>query len=337
MEYGIKFGNESLEIEFKEFTFNHGGLEIDSEKAEELVQSSYWCFNNMILESIKKYLKVYIPKYSSAFLNEESLINEGEFYIGISDDGIVQGIPFQGSMNINILKEELNKIINNFIKSDDNDILNNSICLELLEVTYSDRKIDKYNNLYNEFLLLKEKNFTKRQDYKKKLNTWLDIHNKYTQRLVDLFNKPIMRHELLNYIKLEDPTNNVINMILNGHILESCNHEEINERKNYLMDPYYWICKFKDEHIDKLRKLRPVLIFNKQDFTSFINPISIIMKTSNMIPWWIQNNENMNLYVIKIKFIKNEFNKNISYVDNFGNLNKCYRSLKNGNPYCQPI
>ena len=337
MEYGVNYGNESLQTEFKEFTFNHGGLEIDSEKAEELVQSSYWCFNNMILESIKKYFKVYIPRYTSAFLNEQSLTNKGEFFIGISDDGIVQGIPFQGSINIEELQDELNKIITTFIKADNIDILKESISLELLEVKYSSKKISKYTNLYNEFISLKEKNIQRKVDNKKKLNNWVDIHNRYTQRLVDLFNKPIIRHELLNYIKKEDPTNDVIATMENGYLLEIRNHEEINELKNYSKDPYYWLCKFKDERLDKIRKSRPVAVCSKQTTNNFVNPLCIIIKISNMIPWWMQNNENMKLYIIKIKFRKNPNNKNIYYIDNFGNRNKCYRSLKDGNPYCHPI
>ena len=102
MEYGNNIGKETVRCEYKELTWNHGGLEIDNELAEKLVNTSEWCFNDMILESINKYIKIYIPKYTSAFLNEESMTDKGEFYIGISDNGIVQGIPFQGDLNFDM-------------------------------------------------------------------------------------------------------------------------------------------------------------------------------------------------------------------------------------------
>jgi len=70
MQYGNNFGTETLLNEFKEVTFTHGGLELDSSEAEEMVKSSHWCFNDMILEAIKKYFKIYIAKYASSFLND---------------------------------------------------------------------------------------------------------------------------------------------------------------------------------------------------------------------------------------------------------------------------
>jgi hypothetical protein len=40
MFYNQYIGNETLEDEFKEFTFNHIGLLFDSETAEQLIKSS---------------------------------------------------------------------------------------------------------------------------------------------------------------------------------------------------------------------------------------------------------------------------------------------------------
>jgi len=332
----MNVGNETLDNEYKEFTFNHGGLEVDSENAEKLIQSSYWCFNDMILEAIRKYFKVYIPKYASAFLNKEALIDTGNFYIGISDNGTVYGIPFQGELCQDFLQTELDLIIKKYVKSSNLGILKKSISLELLEIKYTPMKILKYSDSYYKYLKYKKKLEKKDRKYNLILNSWNVMHFKYAQKLVDIFNLPETREELLNYIIKKEPTNNVIQMINSGFQLQIKNHEEINELKNFINEPYYWVCKFKDELLDEVRKQRPIRD-NKNILVNLINPINILIKISNMIPWWMQNNENMKLYVIKINFRKNKDNTNIYYLDSFGKINKCYRNLEFNKPYCQPV
>ena len=336
MEWHMNVGNETLDNEYKEFTFNHGGLEVDSENAEKLIQSSYWCFNDMILEAIRKYFKVYIPKYASAFLNKEALIDTGNFYIGISDNGTVYGIPFQGELCQDFLQTELDLIIKKYVKSSNLGILKKSISLELLEIKYTPMKISKYSDSYYKYLKYKKKLEKKDRKYNLILNSWNVMHFKYAQKLVDIFNLPETREELLNYIIKKEPTNNVIQMINSGFQLQIKNHEEINELKNFINEPYYWVCKFKDELLDEVRKQRPIRD-NKNILVNLINPINILIKISNMIPWWMQNNENMKLYVIKINFRKNKDNTNIYYLDSFGKINKCYRNLEFNKPYCQPV
>jgi hypothetical protein len=337
MEYGSNNGYETLDNEYKEFTFNHGGLDIDDSEAEFCVKTSKWIFNDMILNSLKKYIKIYLPKYSSAFLNEESKSNEGNFYIGISDNGTVQGIPFQGYIDIKIITAEVDKVIDSYISCDNMKLLKKSISVELINVNYNNQEIPKYMPLYERYLKQKKKIIKKRKEFFKIMHLWNQIHGRYAQKLVDLFNNPQTRIEIRKYILHNDSTNKVINIIDSGYILEVRTHEEINDLKNYPEEPYYWVCKFKDEYLDKIRKERPIPNF-KNEVSGNLNPESIIIKTSNMIPWWIQNNDNMKLFVVKINFIKNKDNKNIYYLDNLGRLNKCYRShYEEYKPYCCPL
>jgi len=336
MEYGSNFGSETLTNEYKEFTFNHGGLEFDLNEAEEIVKSSYWCLNDMCMEAIRKYFKIYIAKYASSFLNDESETNEGNIYIGISDNGTIQGIPFQGDIDISFLNDELNKTIKKYISYEDMSIINDSISLELINVNYIKKDIDKNNNLYSQYLYIKNELNKNEIKFKNIMESWNEVHGKYAQKLVNLFNLQPTRHELLNYIKLNDSTNKVIHLIEKGHVLKIKTHEEINELKMSSNEPYYWVCKFKDEYLDNIRKSRPIQKY-KSAIASFLNPISIIMKINNMIPWWMQNNKNMKLFVIKINFKKIQGNNDIYYIDSFGRKQKCYRSLDRGKPYCKPF
>jgi hypothetical protein len=166
------------------------------------------------------------------------------------------------------------------------------------------------------------------------MESWNEVHDRYTQKLVNLFNQEPTRQEILNYIVSIDPSSRVINMIKSGYILAFKTHEEINEVKNDIDSPYYWVCKFKDEYLDNIRKSRPTQWF-KSAIASFLNPVYIIMKINNMIPWWMQNNPNMNLYIIKIHFKKIDGINDIYYIDHLGKYHRCYRSLYNGKPYCR--
>jgi hypothetical protein len=336
MEYGNNIGKETVSREYKEFTFNHGGLEIDNELAEELVNTSKWCFNNMILKSIKKYIKIYIPKYASAFLNQESMTDKGDFYIGISDSGCIQGIPYQGDMDIEYITSEIKKTVSKYIKADNMDVLTNSIEVNLINVDYYHTEITKHTPLYNEYVKQVNKIKKKEDNFKKVMTLWNKIHKRYAQKLVDLFNLPSTRFEIKTYIQQHYPECIVIKFIENGYRLECKTHEEINELKNFPEEPYYWVCKFKDEHLEEIRKKRPIPIY-KNEIASYLNPLSVIIKTSNMIPWWMQNNDNMKLYVIQVTFTKKKDNKKVYYLDTFGKYNRCYRSIDDNKPFCQPI
>ena len=106
--------------------------------------------------------------------------------------------------------------------------------------------------------------------------------------------------------------------------------------KQDINNPYYWVCKFKDEGLDKTRKKRPINNI-KKEIQKHLNPMNILMKVSTMIPWWMQNNENMNLFVIKISFTKNHSNNQIYYYDYLKRRNRYYRTISENKPCCLPI
>lgn len=337
MLYFQNIGTETISREYKEFTFNHGGLNIDSEFANELVKTSKWIkeFNSMILESIAKYMTLYIPKYTGAFLDEKSDTNNGEFYIGISDDGTIQGIPYQGEIDTEFIFNEFDNIITNFISS--NNLITDSIKIEIIPIKYEPRELDEYPPIYYDYLKYQKKIIKKQLNYSIKLKEWYKNHFKYAQKLVDIFNLSPTREELEEYIRIENGSLSVLKLIRNKKfMLETRSHEEISELKNYPNEPYYWVCKFKDEFLDRVRKERPINII-KNDILTYLNPISILIKVSHMIPWWMQNNKNMNLYVIKITYKKNLNNNCIYYYDRKNKRNRCYRTITENKPCCARI
>ena len=69
-------------------------------------------FNKEVLYIIKKYFKIYIPKYASSFWNARI---SGNLYIGINDLGFIKGIPFQSELSIELLNQINQKIIMKYL------------------------------------------------------------------------------------------------------------------------------------------------------------------------------------------------------------------------------
>lgn len=335
MHYGQNYGEETLSKEYKQFTFNHGGLTIDIKEAEELVKSSKWVFNKMIIESLKNYMSVYLPKYTSAFLDVLSDTNHGEFYIGISDNGTVDGIPYQGDLDIESITAEFNKIISQRV-DDSINLLHTSIKFEIIPIKYEAKKISLHTPMYSEYLKYINKFNKKKLEFEQRVKDWKIIQRRYGKRLVDIVNDTSTRHELELYIRRHDPSNPVIKLLQNSKFkLETKLHDEINELKNNPNETYYWVCKFKDEYLDEIHKKKPINRM-KSEILSFLEPMCILMKISNMIPWWMQKNKNMKLYVIKISYTKNRNNNEIYYYDSM-EKKRCYRTINEERPCCLPL
>jgi hypothetical protein len=122
----------------------------------------------------------------------------------------------------------------------------------------------------------------------------------------------------------------------NSFQLEQKNHEEIATLKDDKKDPYYWVCEWKDYMICSLKQFKPIAK-HRSDVVHFLDPIHIINKLNCMIPSWIENNENINLFLIKISFKKNQDINEIYYLDTFNKINRCYRTIINDNPCCMSI
>ena len=84
--YNNYYGEETVNKEYKLFTFHPKGINIDLDQlniAEDLFVTGKWIFNDCVLENLKFYFEYYIPKYTVAFLNRYSESNIGTMYFGI--------------------------------------------------------------------------------------------------------------------------------------------------------------------------------------------------------------------------------------------------------------
>ena len=321
-------GPEELCKEYKEFTFNIAGLPLDLYDCESYCLSNIFDFNEIVLNNLNKYFRVYLPKYVSSFLN---LNYSCKFYIGINDLGYVKGIPFKGELPIKTLCHEMYKIIYNNIKADNNIDFSDFIKINFIKVNFN-KEVNNTHEKFINYLIQKNKFYNEYKKFIKSYETWKDKLLFINKKLVDLVNSPDTRVLLINYIKSLDPTNPVINLLLSDYKLESKSHEELLSLKDKSNNVYYWVTRWKDEYRRYIISIKPT--FNIE-FSLKNIPYNLIQGVSDMIPYWMNYNDNMNLYVISVDIIKNNIPHKYKFYDNV--MKKwlyCERKIFLNQPVC---
>jgi hypothetical protein len=330
MYYEQYIDEETIYKEYKVFNLYSSGIGISNEDASDLIISKKWIFNKIILINLKSMIKFYLPKYCCAFLSTK-LKQESLLYFGVSDEGEVCGFPYQGHLDKNIIINECNNIIKNYIKSNKN-------VLDYFEINII--KLKYTNHLHNgdihpDYLLylkyLEKYNLVK-QKYINKQIIWRKLNARYNAKLSDLVNNPDTRTELINYIEHFDFRNPVIKLLRTDYKIPVIPKKSIKYLKIFTNDVYYWVTMLKDQMLNFLKTIKPTLYFK---IPSRLYPSNIIMHIKPMIPYWIKYNKDINLYVLVFKF-KNNIKLNIKYKNIYDEWIKCYRTENIDGPCCIP-
>ena len=314
---------ESLEVEFKEFCFNE--IQIDTKKINEIVNSGKVYrkdnFDQDIYKNIKCYFYKYIPKYISSFINAN--IN-GELIFGVNDYGEITGIPFFGS------KEELEK----YIKEINIDKLVKYQGEKCYEITFEIKKlkidINFLENTSDKMIVEYHKNVKKRnliiKKYKNDHLEWINKMDEYTCKLsILLYSK---EYEFKKFLSLHSPEH--LNYKIKESEMKNINHLKI-DPCHYI----FWLMKFKDEILTKIKKLKPKM----PDMTFIkINGHSYIYKhLSNLRYKFVESNKDINYFIINIKI--NSLDKNCSPILYYDIHKKIWikkiRKLYNEIPMCE--
>lgn len=315
MEFNEFIGEETLDREYKSFPID---VPYSDYETISFIKNPFSSFNSIILENIEKIINNFLPKYLCSFMDTLSKSDDGTLYIGIDDDGFVSGIPYLGFLSWKIIDYFLNKTINEKIVSNKQLFIQ----FELIEVEYkeTENKIDSYIDEY-----LNEKNRISNENkyINEKYNTWNDIYKQYNKNLIELYKTK--KEEFIEYVDDKSITNNFPNE------LSKLTHEEIAILKMDTTNIYHWICKWKELKLNYLKKQRPNDLPKKCNV--LYTPYYILRDMKNIIPYWKNMNENLNIYVIKIN-LKRDIGNDIYYVEN-KHLKKSYRTLDSfGNPCC---
>jgi len=299
------FGYEQLNKEYKE-VFLKNIFDFFSE--DELLDfiNNYVLnkikFNKLILQTIILYIKNYLPKYITVFINSNII---GDLYFGIDDIGNTIGIPYFGILDEKLISNTINNI-KILLRSYNLDLIDNmlsNIKIEICELEEIDTTKNEFiNNLYNF------------EEINKKINqNWLDYFDKYK-----IWHKNILKYsvKLSNFLKSDEIRNEIANWIRS--------YKKINEFKKYdlekiakiyennifidkkisidLIDsirynyehPIKWLIDFKDYKILEIKKekpLQPMLKPLKDNYSKFCSNIKNILYLLNKI--------NAKFYILK--------------------------------------
>lgn len=336
--YDQYVGKEDIDHEYKEFTMNVYDICRDKSIAEKLVETSKWEFNEIVINSLFDIIKLYLPKYIAGFMCGDSESSNGTLQIGINDDGILQGIPYLGNLEGDIdIADIVNNVIDNMIVCEEHadiELIKKYVTYSFSEINYNYKPVDNVTPFlakYRDVIARLEGNII---SYKKNYDEWYQRFTRYVTRLTYLVNDIETRHELCDYIKLHEPSSTVIDLLESPYILEYLGHIELSPKKLDSTTPYYWVCRWKDENIQRLLLEKPKRCF---EYKPYFSPIKILEAVSPMIPYWMENNKGIRLYTLKFSLKKPLKNINIKYLDSVsGNLIKCYRTIYNV-PCCLPF
>ena len=337
-QYNEYYGNETLNKEYKLFTLHPKGILIDPNDdtyAENLLKTGKWVFNKSVLDNLDFYLNTYIPKYTTAFLNDISETNYGEMYFGISDDGIIQGIPYQGELSKELIEMKVKSILQSDLIKCSSDLVD-CVETELVKIDINEFIFQpSHNNIIETYLSEKEtynKKFKKFISNKKK---WLHMIDHYNNKLNSLLNNINTRHELINYLIIKAPErDDLIKILKSNYIFPIKTGEEITHLKQNTSSIWYWLTRWKDDMTDFVKTIKP---YPPPGMTNGVYPLNIITTVVDMIPHWLNNNNNnINIYLIKFTFKKPSIKLKITYKGHYDEYTHCYRSMVCGQPCCLP-
>jgi hypothetical protein len=301
---------ESLEEEFKEFILKldpHMYLEDSEIKTiiETGVIEDMYRFNSMIVDNIAHYFKYYIPKYLSCFGN--SKLKHANLYIGTNDFGEITGVPFFGSLTSENIKSFL-EVVRPFVsidktETDISDLLS-KVKIEVIKLNKdTDYLDDNIDTILKEYQEKKKKIETEYFENLQLRRTWKEKMDKYTTRILDYANKPEFRKEVIEYIKRSgeaDTYNKIIELLESKEEIPIGDGVEIGIRKMNKHDVVHWVTEYKDMMVDLHKSQRPIrmgyLNYGEGFYTTQLSLLN------NMRYRFVNNNSDMNYYLIKISF-----------------------------------
>ena len=367
LQYLDDVGCETTDREYKVFTIYLNI--IGKNDGFQLLKSGIWPFNDLIKRSIKSYIHKYFPKYFSTFSHPKSIINSASFFIGIDDDGLVHGIPYSGILTEEFVKKQILSTSDRFRGANNVDCVDKymkqlSVKVILLNKTNYKTKIEEnglqlnfHSNMYQK---LKEKmNIAeeKRSTYLAKKRRWEKFCNSTPQKITTVINDRKIRSQLIELIKKTSTSTTklapqykniygyceikndywtMISDLKSDKKFSQVTFESAEKIRDNKLSPIYWAMAWRDKKLLPSKLLKPETYKSSLDYKKY--SLLTVTQVPKMIPSWINNNSELNLYVIKITFPGNiEPKLFIEYQDSSKKWIQSYRTNLGGNPRCLHI
>jgi hypothetical protein len=161
-------------------------------------------FNRMIRNDISENILEYLPKYIG---NYSASNIAGQLHFGISDDGIVEGIPYYGhNISKQFIKRTIDKCFREYIRSKNKHSktvswFESNLSFEIKKLEIDENLLDDFN-LYRLEKMKLEVELAKQEheQYKKDFNEWYKMLTKYSIKLRTLINDFEIRKEIIDFI-----------------------------------------------------------------------------------------------------------------------------------------
>ena len=333
---------ETLVTEYKNWTLKYISMNVwyPKDTIKHIITSGQIPLDFDIItdHNLYQYLLCYVPKYVSVFGNAFD-IDFGELFIGISDAGEVVGIPRLSELTYDIIDEWLlreHHLIKQMPQTVSSTDIFNLIKFEIITVeipsknSFVDYETDEAE-LTIRISNAKHKRSTCKKIYKnyiQKKRTWSCLMQKYSCSIFVVANDPYFRKSLTAYIAENCPESKLIKELETDTKYEVYSGEEISIKKEDINDIYYWITRYKDAMIMRIKQFRPVTIGHLKRKNIYN---SLLLQLSSLRGRFIANNKNIKYYVIKITFPTKL--GNIYYRDG-DNWTSRQRQIINGEPGC---
>lgn len=317
------YGKETLDKEFKEFCLSNLNLYFTQNDISNFIfnkkKLDISIFNNMIINDINEYITKYIPKYMSSFSNSNIM---GKIYIGINDNGIIEGIPFCGKLKKNIIKKNIKSVITNsrgirnyrYYHAHDDNITKwyyDNIKVKIIKVN----KLQKYNDMEENIKKLMNsehnnlKNINIWKNYIDNYNKWHSLMTDCTCKLIEYLLNDKKKNDIIEYIKdIFKNNDNLDKTKLNSLIAFFTKNDDYYKNLNLTLEyieeiikdeysPIKWLIEYKDNLIYKNRILKPHKPQVKIDKSLYYRFANNVLNIKQQL---INLHKNINFYVIKI-------------------------------------
>ena len=301
---------ESKTDEFKEFSIKQDPISFCTvEEIIELVKTGKLIenFNDVILSNLNHYFKFYVPKYISAFGNMKGEDPYATLYIGINDFGEITGVPFLGTLELEYLNE-LKDSLKIFLNAKNLVEIFSKIQFEIIKLEIDLTMIsDDISAILSEYT---EKYNAYKASYAKYVydyRMWIEQIDRYSTKISIYFNDPEYRNEVASYIRVNTNNTDYLKMadqLETNHEFETIPNYEIMEKKVDQSNIYHWITSYKDDKLDLIKTKRPIKPSMNTSELDRLSETQFSMLT-NLRKKFIDNNPELNYYLIKIKIPTN--------------------------------
>jgi hypothetical protein len=311
--YGQPISRESQSIEYKILTIEG----VTNEESHHICKTNIFDMNDKILDSIVR-LFGWAAEYGTSFLNEQI---SGSYIMGVDDFGFVHGFPYLGKLPEEMLTklfyEKLNERLDNIIPE-------HLVSIKFIKLEYLESPMIGMNPYYVKFMEDLE-TFKKIRDEEVEIfQDWYTSYRFVNRKMYVMLNCMIVRPSLIEYIErhmskvainkeTQDKINNLIDHLKSSGMIPELTKPQISAVVNDVTNPYYWMSEWKDHQCIEILKLRPTM---KTKNVNHMTPYVLVNCVTPMIPYWMTNNKDLNLYVIQIDFTYDySINKIWKYMD----------------------